>query len=271
MTPKKRIFALLITLSAGSLWAGNLYTNSGFESNAAGWNLYKQDTSVAATLTLDTAGVMFGKKYCRITVTKVNADPVANNWYVQLQDPVWQARKHINYTFSCWARADSSENRSIHVAAQGDSASMYTYRSGSTIPLTTEWTKYEYPFLSDVDKAGQLNFFIYLGGAVGVYDFDSMALDSATDPGYLDGVLGSAPRIATQTSLFTVELLPDFMRIAVNGPQANANTVHLYSLEGRLVAKRSLPANARAFEMPKPGRGVWVVDVNSNRKVIRVP
>jgi hypothetical protein len=272
MLKKHGIFLMAITLTASSLFAGNLFSNSGFETNLTGWSVNLKDSSVAATIALDSVDVKFGKKYAKVTVTKVNdtaaIDPTKVNWYIQLLDPTWQAKKGIEYTYSCWVKADSA-GRKMNIAAQGDSASEYTYRSSQECSLDTAWTKYSYAFVSDVAGTKKMHFFVYLGYSKGTYSFDSMALDSMTVASYVKNPVAFSNPIPTTT--YNVQLLPNCMQVILGQSAATSNNIAVYSLEGRLISSYTIPSTTHVFEMPKPSSGTWVVGVNSNKKVIRVP
>ena len=269
MIKKGWIFFFITVFAASSLFAGNLFstTVSGFETSTSAWNLYKQDTSVAATIALDSVGVMFGKKYAKVTVTKVNADPVANNWYIQLQDPTWAAKKGIQYTYSCWAKVDTA-GRKIHIAAQGDSASEFTYRKGQDFVLDTAWALCSYSFVSDVEGIKKMHFFVYLGYSTGIYCFDSMALDSMTVTQVRNPMALSNPNLK---SAYSVQLMPECVRFVLGNSSATYNNVAVYSLEGRLISSCNIPASRKVFELPRPASGAWVVGVNSNKKTIFIP
>jgi hypothetical protein len=270
MLQKYGIFLVAITFAAHSLFAVNLYSNSGFESSPSGWSVWANaDSGAAATGSLDTAGAMFGTKYLKVTVTKVSHDPVANNWVIQLQDPTWQAKKDVEYTFSGWAKADSA-GRSIHVAAVGDSASQYTYKTGVDVSLSTDWVFFSHSYVSTVTGSGSkgMNFFIFCGYSTGSYCFDSMALDSATP------IQVKNPMLLVnrhQTSNYTVQLTSDCMRFVLGNMPLTFNNVNIYSLEGRLISSYAIPSAAPSFEIPRPAPGAWVVGVNSHKRVIRIP
>jgi hypothetical protein len=92
------LISILVLFSVNTLYAVNLFsTNSGFETAITPWKLSFNDTTKAnATTALDTVGVKFGKKYLKVTVTKVDADSVGNNWWVQLWEPTWTPRRTSN-------------------------------------------------------------------------------------------------------------------------------------------------------------------------------
>jgi hypothetical protein len=272
MQYKIGLFMMAIAMYAGSLLADNLFSvNSGFETTTNPWNLYKQDTSVTATMSLDsTDSVISGKKYLKVEVTKVNPDK-SKNWYIQLQDPTWVAKINYQYTFSCWAKADST-GRSIHIAAQGKEGDEFAYRSGMDFSLDTVWAPYHYTYTSDVSGVKAMHFFVYLGYSTGVYSFDSMSLDSMNalppDDGVINRLAYSNP---FQKMNYNLQVMPACIRLIAENSAAPVNNVAVYSLEGRLVSSYTVPAATRVFEMPKPSSGAWVVGVNATKKVIQVP
>jgi hypothetical protein len=271
MTQKKRCLFLILAFMSSSLWAGGgvIFSNSGFETGLSPWKISLYDTTKAlATVSIDSANAMFGKKYCKITVTKVDADSASNNWYVQLWEPTWQSKPNINYTYTCWARTTDSMSRLIHIAYTGDTASEYTYINGSSFTLTQEWQQCQVSYTwTNPGTSQKRHFRIFAGGAKGEYCFDSMALDTITVAVKYPLALSSAKKSAP----YSIDLLPECLRLVFrNSPEA-MNRVAVYSLAGRLISSQEIPASTTLFEIPKPARGAWVVGVNSDKKMITVP
>ncbi|MBN1578647.1 MAG: carbohydrate binding domain-containing protein [Chitinispirillaceae bacterium] len=270
MILKNRVFFLMITVAANSLFAANLFsTNSGFETAITPWKLSFQDTAIAnAAISQGTDGVKFGTKYCRINVTKVDADSVGNNWYIQLWEPTWTAGKDVKYTYSCWAKSGDANSHLIHIAATGDSASEYTYQDGTSFTLSTEWQKCEHSYTWTQTGTTKKHFRIFLAGSTGAVCFDSMALDTG-----LTTIVQEPFAISNRNETFNygVQLLPSCLRIVLGNSPPVSNTVAIYSVGGRLLSSQKIPAATSTFAIPKPSSGAWVVDVNSNKKVIRIP
>jgi endo-1,4-beta-D-glucanase Y len=163
--------ASMVLFALMSLGAQNLLQNPGFETSG-GWDLWvSSDSGAQANLSYVTTGAQEGTTFARVTVTKISS----LNWHIQLQDPVWPAKKGVQYHFSFYAKADST--RSIQVAVSGDSASPYTYRAGTTFSLNNSWKKIDCYYKSDVEGSGNLSFNIYCGYSTGVYDFDNTLLE----------------------------------------------------------------------------------------------
>jgi hypothetical protein len=266
---KKTFYFVLLGSIVSSLYAGNLFSNSGFESNSNGWQLSMHDTlqSKAKPLTRDSVGVKFGKKYLKIEITKV--DSLKTNWWIQLWEPTWTAKPNVTYTFSCQAKSGDSLTHPFDISATGDDDSTeYTYRGGNQLTATSEWSLCTYSYTWA--KAAKIKHFrLFVGGSTGIICLDSMYLDSAT------------AAVATKNPMtisygnpspeFTYQLLPDCIRFDMKGRSPMASRVAIYSLEGRLVSSRNVAASSSTFEIPKPTSGAWVVDVNSNKKVLRLP
>jgi hypothetical protein len=163
-------FSIIFT---GQLFAQNLITNGGFESNGAGWNLYIADTvGFAATVTYPATGAAEGTIYAHVNVTKATVtDPASDNWKAQLQFPKWTAVKNANYKLSF--KAKSSATAMKVGISRGVS---YAYFNGYDFTLTTSWQTYSCMFTSDTAGNGQLLLNFYVGAAVGTYDFDSVNL-----------------------------------------------------------------------------------------------
>jgi hypothetical protein len=277
MMTKTKIFFLMIACAASSLFAtgGVLFANSGFESTLSPWKLsfYNTDTMVQnAKISLDTANALFGKQYCKITVTRVDTvDSVGHNWYIQLWEPTWQSKPNVNYTYSCWARTNDSISRLIHIAVTGDSASEYTYITGpsQSFTLTKDWQLCQVNYTwTNPGTSQKRHFRIFVGGEKGVYEFDSMALDTAT-PIAVKNPFAISYRTASPN--YTFQLLPNSIRFDIRNVSPISSHVAIYSLEGRLISSHTIPAASSTFEIAKPRSGAWIVDVNSNKNVIRLP
>jgi hypothetical protein len=268
MTLKNGVFFLMITFAASSLFAVNLFTNSGFETGVSPWHIATFNSTFSADTALDSVGKMFGKKYCKITVKKIAKDSTDSNFVVQLWDPTWQSVKNVKYTYYCWAKTDSVMERNIHIAATGDSSSEYPYKTGQTYTLKKNWQLCSLSYTWTLANA-KSHFVIYLAGAKGVYCFDSMALDSGSHPVQIKNPLTISYR--NPSSGYTYQLLPDCIRFDVGNSSPISHNVAIYSVEGRLLSSRIIPAAVSIFEIPKPASGAWIMDVNSNKKIIGVP
>ncbi len=269
MIHKNGFLFLVIACAASSLFAANLFsTNSGFETALTPWKLSYYDTTIAnAKISQDTAGVKFGKKYCKVNVTKVDADSTGHNWYVQLWEPTWPTKKNLQYTYSFWGKSGDTISRMIHVAATGaGDTDEYAYRTGKSFTLTKEWQKCEFPY-TWTDASTKMHFRMFLAGTKGAVCFDSMALDTATATP-IKAPFALADR--RENFSYGVQLLPNSMRIVSGNSSSDIRAVSIYSLGGQLLASRNIQA-ASGVEIPKPASGAWILDVNSNKKVIQVP
>ncbi|MBN1130384.1 MAG: carbohydrate binding domain-containing protein [Chitinispirillaceae bacterium] len=192
--------ALLFTAFLSQAATQNLYTNGGFENSGTGWTLWTDPSGgAAATVSYPATGAQEGTRFCRVTVTAINA---SNNWHVQLQDPAFNAVKGIDYHLSFWAKADAP--RTFQVAVAGDSASPYAYRQGFEMTLGTAWKKYEVYRKSDVAGSGQMSFNFYCGYSTGTFDFDNVVLEvnTATLPGTITIPAQSAWQSGNHRNLF---------------------------------------------------------------------
>jgi hypothetical protein len=271
MILKKGVFFLMITVAANSLFAANLFSNSGFESATTGWKLSFQDTTRAnAKLGTDTAGAIYGKKYLKVDVTKVDGDSAAaHNWWVQLWEPAWVSKNNVEFTYSCWAKSGDTASHMIHIAATGKGDDQYFYQAGTSFTVTPEWQQFQYTYTWTDGGAGsgKTHFRIFLGETMGVVCFDSMSLDSASS------TIAKKPlAILNRNEKFNynVELLPNSMRIVFENPAVVSNNIAIYSVDGRLLSSQNIPASVSTFEMQKPAPGAWIVDINSNKKVIQI-
>jgi hypothetical protein len=269
---KNGIFFLMIAFAANSLFAVNLFSaNSGFETAITPWKLSFHDTtkSNAKPLARDSVNALFGKKYLKVEVTKV--DSAKTNWWIQLWEPTWTAKANVTYTFSCQAKSgDSLLTPEFDISATGDDDSTeYTYLGGKTqIRPTSTWQLYTYSYTWA--KAAKVKHFrLFLGASKGIICFDSMYLDSATIPVPIKNSLSISYN--NPLSGYTYQLLPNGIRFDMKNASSIASNVAIYSVGGRLLSSQNIPAAVSTFEIPKPASGAWIMDVNSNKKVIRVP
>jgi hypothetical protein len=167
----QKVTTALMLCGATFAMGQNLITNPGFESSGAGWTLFTQGGSEAvASVTYPTTGAHSGTRYARVLVTTPAAS-AAENWHVQLQPPTgWSAEVGTTYEFKFWAKSDSSAN--IHVSVQG---SDYTYITGSSFGLTTEWTEYTITHVSEAEGTNGVRFHVYVAESVNAYSFDDFS------------------------------------------------------------------------------------------------
>jgi hypothetical protein len=153
------------------IFAQNLIANGGFESGAAGWNLYLQ-TGFTGTVTYPTAGAPEGTAYAQVHITQVTvADPNADNWKAQFQLPQWTTAKNDIYRLAFKARSTVKQLKvGINRGGSGD------YVGGYDIPLDTVWQTNTCMFIGDTSGAGALRLNFYIGADTGVYEFDSVVL-----------------------------------------------------------------------------------------------
>jgi hypothetical protein len=275
MILRSGIFFLMIAFAANSLFAGNLFSNSGFETNTTGWSINKHDStkSNAKPIARDTAGAKFGKNYLKVEVTKV--DSAKTNWWIQLWEPDWTVKRNVQYTYSCWVKTTDSTSHVFDIAATGvpgNNDSQYVYRTdqgNGQFNATNDWQKFTHSYTWKDSGTATLkaHFRLFIGGAIGILCFDSMALDSATP------TMAKTPFVLSnrnETFNYCVQLLPNCMRIVLGNSASISNNVAIYSVGGRLLSSQNIPSATRSFELPKPAPGAWVVGVNSEKKVIQV-
>lgn len=159
--------------------AENLIKNPGFESNQDWWGFDQSFGTATGTIAFtDPMAVHEGTKGAKILVTAVDGE----NWHIQLQcPPQFTAVLNSDYQLSFWARTNSADGKSIHVAVQ-DGAPNYTYRVGQDFRLDTAWQKVEMARTSDVEGLEALRFNIYVGSDTGTYYFDDFSLTATAAP-----------------------------------------------------------------------------------------
>lgn len=267
MIRKCGAFLLSVGLAISSSLAANIYTNGGFEDGVTGWNLWvKENSGAAATVSIDSAAYE-GKNCLAVTVTAINPD---TNWVIQLQDPIWESKKYVEYRLTGYIKADT--NRTIHLAIQGDSSSRYTYRKGSDISATTNWTFFEtQPFICDWGGPDSMNYFFYCGGSTGTYYFDSLSLDST---GYYppeDAVRHFSVSTKTHQAGFIVKQMSDCLLLNLTNPSTVSKRVSILNLDGRIFSSMNIPGRSESLQLPKPPSGTWIVKVNDKKSMIQIP
>lgn len=151
------------------IFAQNLITNGGFESNGTGWNLMKQ-TGFAATVEYPTTGAPEGTTFARVHVTQVTVtNPDNDNWKVQFQAPEWTTTKNAIYRLAFKVRSTAAKLKAgLNRGGSG------AYVSGFDIALDTIWQTRSCMFISDTSGLKQLCINFYIGADTGVYEFDSV-------------------------------------------------------------------------------------------------
>ena len=242
---------------------GDLYINGGFEADGAGWNLWVNSGDAAtgaATLTYPATGAHSGSKFGRVTVTAAPAEI----YEVQLQDGTWgEAELDSIYTIKFWAKADAEAE--IKVAADAGASRDYITLASETVTLTTEWAQYEFEYVSEIAGADSLNFNIYCGGAVGVYDFDDIALIKSSAVGVTASIKHNYP------NKLVINVLPAQLQCVLGSAAQQPLNVTVHDIAGRLFSSTTIVTAGRSFGIPRPHEGTWIVGVNCERKVVIIP
>ncbi len=192
----------------------NLIQNPGFENGQNWWGFDQSFGTATGTIAFDDPmSVHEGAKGAKIVVTAVDGE----NWHIQLQcPPQFTAVKDAEYLLTFWARTNTMEGKSIHVAIQ-DGAPDYTYRSGQDYSLDTTWQKIEKPWVSDVEGLEALRFNIYVGKDTGTYYFDEFSLTAASAPtGLRDAKRASRMPLRNTVSLPMVDAAGRSVKIGKN-------------------------------------------------------
>jgi hypothetical protein len=217
----QKVTTALMLCGATFAMGQNLITNPGFESSGAGWTLFTQGGSEAvASVSYPTTGAHGGTRYARVLVTTPAAS-AAENWHVQFQPPTgWSAEVGATYEFKFWAKSDSSAN--IHVSVQG---SDYTYITGSSFGLTTDWTEYTLTHVSEAEGTNGVRFHVYVAESVNAYDFDDFSVVGTPVGIRNDGVVAGRRALRlTQVS--------DRLVLSVDGSITENWKAELFDLQG---------------------------------------
>jgi hypothetical protein len=251
-----RITTALMLCGAAAVMGQNLLTNPGFESGGSGWTLFTQAGSPAvAAVTYPTTGARTGTRFGRVEVTQPAAS-AAENWHVQLQPPTgWSAGIGATYEFKFWAKADSGRN--IHVSVQNGG---YTYLTGVSFGLTTEWTEYSMTHEATEEGTSAVRFHVYVAESKGVYDFDDFSVTALTA-----GVRGGS----SQGQALRVRQEPGSLVLSL-GSVSGAWKADLLDLRGTSVATAAGKADGSArLALPKKGGAYFVRASTPTRSWVR--
>lgn len=239
-----RLLSALMLCGAVAIPAQNLITNPGFESQGSGWTLWFQSGTVAAgSVTYPDTGAHGGSRYARIDITSAAAS-AAENWHVQFQPQSWTAVSGTTYEFKFWAKCDVGSN--IHVSVQGAD---YTYLTGTSFGIGTEWAEYSLTQVADADGDGAVRFHIYLGEAVDVYSFDDVSV-TAVPTAIRGGVAQGAALNVLQGR--------DNLVVSLGKGMPGAWKADLLDVRGKVLASASSGAEGSA-RLKRPGAGMYVV------------
>ena len=162
----------------------NLMPNGNFEQGGTGWTLFLYNggtDSGMATMSFPATGGVQGTTFCRITVTAISPVPSSsNNWFIQLQNPLWTAQQGVNYHLSFWARSNAAHTIQ---AAAAENPSM-TYVGGTEVVVDTSWKQFNIYQVANESGLGGLSFNFFCSYATGTYDFDNIVVTPYTPPSY---------------------------------------------------------------------------------------
>jgi hypothetical protein len=216
---------------AATVLGQNLITNPGFESGGTGWTLFTQGGSVAVgAVTYPSTGARTGTRYARVEVTQAAAS-AGENWHIQFQPPTgWTAGIGTTYEFKFWGKSDSGRN--IHVSVQG---SDYTYITGQSFGLTTDWAEYSLTHVAEAEGANAVRFHVYVAESKGVYSFDDFTITGTAPAGISQGLetKGQALRVRQQSGNLVLSL---------GAGSFEAWRAELFDLRGMRLASATGPA-----------------------------
>lgn len=133
-----------------------------------------------ASMTADPVNPYEGAYSGRVDVIQTTG----TNWHIQYKQAGASLTAFKTYQITFAARADG--DRSIQVVASRDNAP-YTYYSGQTIDLTTNWQEYEFTFLAPEDNDGAFRLGFQFNSQEGSYWFDELSMTDADIVGILPG------------------------------------------------------------------------------------
>jgi hypothetical protein len=244
--------AFMLSFAATGM-AQNLITNPGFENSGSGWSLWTQGGSQAvASVTYPTTGARTGTRYARVLVT-VPAASAAENWHVQFQPPAWTAGIGATYEFKFWAKSDSSVN--IHVSVQG---SDFTYLTGASFGLTTEWTEYSLTHVSEAEGTNAVRFFVYVAESVNAYGFDDFSVTALT-AGVRGAEVGGRQELRVRQG-------SDNLVLALDGGLSGNFRAELFDLRGTSLASTTGRADGSLLLTLPRESGTYVIRANTSTR-----
>ncbi|MGK9475570.1 carbohydrate binding domain-containing protein [Melioribacter sp. OK-6-Me] len=151
-----------------------------FESGSKGrWQL-EQHSGASAFFSIDSNVSFNGSKSAKVEVTKSSDQ----NWHIQFKFPYATIKKDSTYTINFAAM--SSSPTQISVSVMNDS-SPYTYYSGITLNLNSDWQEFSFSFRAPEDNNGHTRLSFNLGLEINTYWFDNIRFRSAGLEGLREG------------------------------------------------------------------------------------
>jgi hypothetical protein len=244
---------LVLSLAATAMSQNLIPSNPGFESQGSGWTLFLQSgTQAVASVTYPTGGAHSGNRYARVAVTEPAAS-ASENWHVQFQPPTgWSSIAGTTYLFKFWAKSDSS--RTIHVSVQG---SDYTYLTGQSFGLSTEWTEYSLEHTTEAEGNNGVRFHVYVGEARDVYSFDDFSVTAIAT-----GVRGGA---STSAQGLRVRQQAGSLVLSLGAKVTGSWNAELVDLQGNSIASATGSNGSLVLAQPAQS-GVYFVRAKSQNR-----
>lgn len=154
--------------------------DGGFESGSKGkWQL-EQHQGATAVFSIDTNVSFNGSKSAKVEVTKSSDQ----NWHIQFKFPYATIKKDSTYTIKFAAMSSTATQINVSVMNDG---SPYTYYSGMSLNLNSDWQEFSFSFRAPEDNNGHTRLSFNLGLETNTYWFDDFSFSSAGIEGLREG------------------------------------------------------------------------------------
>ena len=163
--------ALATAWNQGAVSAGasNQVRDSGFESGTPSnnWQIELHETA-AATLNVDRSVKFQGAISARVDVTKVTG----TDWHLQFKQVGFTVKKDSVYGLIFTARSDVARKLNVTLMRDNDP---YTWYTGFTVNLTTQWQTFRLTFKAPEDNIGAGRISFSFDNQVGKFWFDDIS------------------------------------------------------------------------------------------------
>ena len=177
-TPQKSIllrFAFAIVLLCFGLtgYAQNCndqISNGEYDNGLTDWALYLNDTTVAATMSVDNGSELSGTNSNEIVITSVSD----KEWHVQLAQESRTLEDNKEYQLSFSAKSSAARDISVALDSGWPDYTTYIYHVAS---LTTSSQVFTFPFTADTTQIGGVRLLFNLSETTGTVWIDNVQLE----------------------------------------------------------------------------------------------
>lgn len=150
----------------GGLDRQNQILNGGYEAGLTSWSKEQHSTALA-TSTQETNAPYAGSQAAKISISSITG----TDWHIQWKQTGLSIKQDSTYRVRFTAKADVARNITVNIQ---QSVSPYTWYTGQSFALSTNWQTYEFTFTAPTTNTGQVWLSFVLGQAAGNVWFDEV-------------------------------------------------------------------------------------------------